>query len=506
MTTMEEQEDETTDREGRPAGGRSRGDRVLGRRLAVGFGLVSLVATSMYLVLLILVAQVSGEIRDMRSRESAIRESLTLATAVREQYMHIAHWILERNGAHLGHEEDWGRTVRKGVEALRPLLSGKEAAPLDTILENSRKMSEVVQASMIPEAEAGEWNLVRKAHLELRDLSESAARAADVLARTFESRMVEDHVSATKATNLALLVGSLCLMLVLVLAFAFTSRLRQSVLQPLHRLVETAEEFGKGRFHRRAGTIGEGELQAVASAFDAMAEGIEQRERKLVENERMAAIGQLAAGVAHEINNPIAIIRGYLQTMKKEDIPDALRQELDILDEEASHCQRIAEDLLTYVRNPGLERRTLEMGTFLRKTVARFLETKEGKEARIVVRAEETSIPADPGKLRQVLFNILLNACQVSADRPEIEILGESPPAGGYEISILDRGPGVSPEDRARVFEPFFSRRGGGSGLGLSVCQGIITAHGGEMSLEERQGGGSIFRIRIPGGGGPDGG
>ncbi len=106
---------------------------------------------------------------------------------------------------------------------------------------------------------------------------------------------------------------------------------------------------------------------------------------------------------------------------------------------------------------------------------------------------------ADGGRLRQVVRNLLVNAASFSESHQPIEVTGRPWGAGGYEIAVSDRGPGIDPEDQARIFEPFFTKRPGGSGLGLSVCMGIARAHGGTIEVENNPDGGARFRVRVPG-------
>jgi len=229
-----------------------------------------------------------------------------------------------------------------------------------------------------------------------------------------------------------------------------------------------------------------------------MAEELEKREEKLVETERLAAIGQLAAGVAHEVNNPIQVIRGYLKTMTPDTPSRVLEEELAILDEEAAACQRIAEDLVAFAMAPELQPDRLDMQELLRESVQRFGETQEGSAHLVRLTSEPGEVIADAGRLRQVIRNLLINAAQFSEPNQPIEVLGKRIGEDGYEVSISDTGPGIAPEDRARIFEPFFTKRSGGSGLGLAVCRGIVHAHGGTISAENNPDHGATFRVRIP--------
>jgi two-component system, NtrC family, sensor kinase len=273
--------------------------------------------------------------------------------------------------------------------------------------------------------------------------------------------------------------------------------LRSVVLRPLHLLTDAALRYGRGDFAFRVGDVGKGELAAVADAFSRMADELARREARLLHNERMAAIGQLAAGIAHELNNPIGIIRGYLKTMSPDEDPETIQEELSILDEEAGHCQRIADDLLTYARAEELTLDRLSMRSFLSESAKRYAVGAGSGNVAVDVNVEDAKVEADGVRLRQVILNLLNNAGQVSPPGSSIRIRGEVR-GDGYQIEVADQGPGIPTADQQRIFEPFFSMRKGGSGLGLAVCQGIIRAHGGSIDVDDAAGGGAVFRLTIP--------
>jgi signal transduction histidine kinase len=473
--------------------------RVIVRRLAVSFGLVSVVTVAMCGMLLSLIGEVSGLVLEMREDETAIKESLNLATAVREQYMHQAHWLIERDDEHLDHYARWRERVEQGTRMLRPLVPEAERPRLDQIAADNHALDEVFRSTIRPAAERGDRKAVAEGHRRAQQISQRAAGQADAIATVVEGKMASAHISAIRATRLGLVAGALCVLLVLSLSIAFTVRLRRAVLKPLEVLSKAARRFGSGAFHSRVGNVGEGEFRALSEAFDGMAEELEERERRLVESERMAAIGQLAAGVAHEINNPIGIIRGYLKTMGPDSPPEALREELRILDDEAASCQRIAEDLVAYSRAPELRCDSIAMDSVLRETVRRFQGSSDGARLRIVLDVAPGKAYADGGRLRQVILNLMMNAAQASEADGLIEVSGAPVEGSAYEILVSDHGPGISAEDRSKIFEPFFTKRLGGSGLGLAVCQGIVRAHGGSIVAEDREGGGTTFRVKVPG-------
>tara|TARA_R110002096_G_scaffold436086_1_gene667125 strand:+ start:6611 stop:8032 length:1422 start_codon:yes stop_codon:yes gene_type:complete len=463
----------------------------------MGFGLVSIVAVIMCGMLIGLLGDVSSLVDEMSDDDAASKNALALATSIREQYIHQAHWPIERNDKHLHHDEDWAAIVAQNVEALRPRLPSQSVA-LDSVAQGSLELDRLFKNELQNAASAGDVEKVVAFHMALDAIARRATSAADSIAQSVDARVEKAHRAATSATTTGLTAGVLCISVVFLLSLYYIVQLRRSVVVPLGVLARAAQDFGAGSFDSRVGTVGEGELQEVADAFDTMAEELEAREHKLIAGERMAAIGQLAAGVAHEINNPIQVIRGYLKTMTPDSSRESIDEELLILDEEAAACQRIAEDLLTYSHSPALEMVQVNMRVFLTDASVRFRETPEGHEHGVRVHAEQGVVFADPARLRQVLMNLIVNAAQVSKQDKPILVLGQTRGSDGYEVSILDEGPGIRADDKDRIFEPFFTKRSGGTGLGLAVSAGLVHAHGGTITVEDRVGGGSVFTIVLP--------
>jgi len=435
----------------------------------------------------------------MREDETAIKEGLSLAIAVREQYMHQAHWIIEHDDEHIEHFEEWSRRVVESIEALVPRIPQPEQHRLQQVKADCEALNILFREKIMPAVDRDDRELIVTYHLEAQAITERAAMQADTVARIAEQQMAHAHVVATDATEIGIITGAVCVLLVVLLSIGFTMRLKELVLNPLGVLTDAARRFGGGDFASRVGNVGKGELLAVSRAFDRMANQLETHEKKLVRMERMAAIGQLAAGMAHEINNPIAIIRGYLKTMHTETSIETLQDELRILDEEAAVCQQLVEDLLTYSRIPQLECLNVDIASLLEDSASRFLETPAGDAVSLVVNCENGQAYADPARIRQVIVNLLLNASQASQGGGTVEVHGSIIPNGGYQFSIEDDGPGIDPNDLEKLFEPFFTSRAGGSGLGLAVCQGIVHGHGGTIQVENVQPTGARFTVSLPG-------
>ncbi len=471
--------------------------RFIARQLALGFSVVSIVSIAMCGMLLAIINDVSQLVSGMRHDEHVIRDGLDLATAVREQTLQAQQALLAGPTADVAAYERFRGQVRAGIQTLSSAVPRAERQRLQALGEKTQQMHERFVAVAMPAARREDSSVLREEQQHLARLAREASEHADAISRAIESRMTHAHVLATDATHLGLVGGGACVLLVLGLSFGFTLRLRRAVLSPLRELSEAARRIGRGELDIRVGDVGRGELLELSHAFDRMANELRAREERLVQSERMAAIGQLAAGVAHELNNPIGIIRGYLKTMTPDADPETLREELAILDEEAAQCQRIAEDLLAYARTSELTLASLELRPFLEETLRRFHESPVGQRVTLDVDVQEARLEADASRLRQVVLNLLTNAAQACPEGARTLLRGRRE-GEMCVIDVDDEGPGIAVEDRARVFEPFYSKRPGGTGLGLAVCAGIVEAHHGTIRVEDKDGQGARFRLRLP--------
>jgi signal transduction histidine kinase len=215
--------------------------------------------------------------------------------------------------------------------------------------------------------------------------------------------------------------------------------------------------------------------------------------------ERLATAGELAAGAAHEIRNPLTSIRSAIQHLGSGYEDGDQRAELvgDIL-AEVDRINEIVEGLLSFARPAEPKFEDVDLSELIRHAIA-MVDTrarKQGVETRTEV-PDDLSVRADPNLITQVLLNVAMNALQAMPEGGALDIsagrLGRM-----VELRVGDTGPGISEEDRDRLFDPFFTTKKDGTGLGLSVCYGIVQRHGGEIEVESEVERGTLVKIRLP--------
>lgn len=238
-----------------------------------------------------------------------------------------------------------------------------------------------------------------------------------------------------------------------------------------------------------------------------------QSQTLLEKQEKLATLGTLAAGIAHEIRNPLTSLKARLYTLEKhlQAVP-AARKDTGIISAEISRLERIVQDVLSFARpsEPTLD--NLSVGTLLREVHGLMASSLEGRTVQLVVEpAPELYIRGDGAHLKQVLINLIRNAAEAIDGAGTVALRARSRRAtlGGHEtnaviLEVSDTGRGIPPDVEQRLFDPFFSTKETGTGLGLSIAARIVEKHGGALQYQTRLGHGTTFGIVLPAAPGPD--
>ncbi len=225
-------------------------------------------------------------------------------------------------------------------------------------------------------------------------------------------------------------------------------------------------------------------------------------ENQMRQSERLATVGHLAAGVAHEVGNPLTSISSLVQVLERKSDDEFTQQNLKKIREHIARITKIVRELVDFSRPTGLQSTDTQINQTIQSAVG--LLKYDGRcrniEFTLDLDPELPKIPCVPDQIHQVLVNILLNAIDAMQEQGEEITVHTLTNTGNVEITIADEGIGMSPEIREKVFEPFFTTKevGKGTGLGLSVSHGIVSKMGGHITVESEEGEGSTFRIKLP--------
>lgn len=280
---------------------------------------------------------------------------------------------------------------------------------------------------------------------------------------------------------------------------------------PVNKLAATITRYADGDETARYAEKRTDEIGHAGEAFNYMCKNQERTrqerdkaEKAVQQSERLAAVGQLAAGVGHEINNPLMNIMSLVELLEqslKDSSDKQVLNDLKTLKDEGQRCARVVQGILNFARASEPSYREFDMVKLIHDTVILIRHRLDSEDIQLEVDIPGTLImEGDPNQLQQVLVNVLLNAIHASPRQGRIIIRTQQQGDDHIYLEVMDHGDGVSKSHINRVFNPFYTTKpeGKGTGLGLSVSYGIIEKHGGTITLDNRQDGGVIVRISLP--------
>ncbi len=316
---------------------------------------------------------------------------------------------------------------------------------------------------------------------------------------------------------------------VIAVGILLTVLLVRIVVRPIHSLVEATRRIASGNLDEVVEERSGDEIGELARSFNRMTtqlrrsrhelenysadlekqvrlrtRELEEAQSQLIQAEKMSAVGLLVSGVAHELNNPLAGVVGYSQLLLKEDVGERIRRGLEKINKEAERCKKIVQNLQTFARKRKPQKDYIGINGIIESTLE--LRSYQLRVDNIAVELDlDPDLPktmADFHQLQQVFINILVNAHQAMVEKGgggRLAIRSRDR-EDFIRVEIRDSGPGIPEENLPRIFDPFFTTKevGQGTGLGLSLCYGILEEHHGRIAARNDPGGGAVFTVEIP--------
>lgn len=281
------------------------------------------------------------------------------------------------------------------------------------------------------------------------------------------------------------------------------SRVVTRPLQELRELAEANRRVARGDMRVRVPVRAGGDVGELASSFNAMLDQLQATQDQLVHSEKLAYLGQLAAGVAHGLNNPLATVLLFSDILLRECAPDDPRRaDLEMIVNETRRCKGIVAALLDFARQNQVVAQATDLNTLVHQVLE--VEKKRLGDAPITIVADlDPQLPiieADPAQLQEVIANLVSNAIEAMLSGGKLTVRTRPGPEGMVTMSVTDTGVGITPEDQAKLFVPFFTTKpvGKGTGLGLAIVYGIVKMHRGQITVQSQPGKGTTFTVTLP--------
>lgn len=316
----------------------------------------------------------------------------------------------------------------------------------------------------------------------------------------------------TDIQNQAILAFIIISAIVVLFSIGLSYLLSRSISVPVHKLVIASKELANGNLDVKVDKTSNDEIGLLADAYNSMANALRERDeqlkeftrKKFMESERLALIGQLAANVAHELNNPLQGIVTYSHLLlERNSLDDPTKQSLQKIVVQANRSRDIIRGLLDFSRQRKPDKTLCNINNLLQESLS-FLENQAlMQNIQISTQIDEglPSIVIDPSQVQRVFINMIVNAAEAMNGSGQLTMITKQDKVRGcIEITFSDTGMGIQEENLEKIFDPFFTTKdtGHGVGLGLAISYGIIKEHGGTISVESEVGRGTTFIVRLP--------
>ncbi|MEO7733276.1 MAG: HAMP domain-containing sensor histidine kinase [Kofleriaceae bacterium] len=471
---------------------------VTGRRILAAFAAVLVLFGAALAVELLALSRIAEAESEVARLDHAKHAGHMAAAQVREQYIHQAHTLIEFGPGHLEHYAKVVTATRAAIEHLQSVAETASDKRLAAQISDLAQQNDAdFRTIVVPAIARGDRSEVAKLGEPLEAVVDRVVEINGALNADLEARSLAARHQAETLRARALRSTIACFALAIVLAAAVGWWLTRTIARRVESLHRGARRIGAGELDARIELPGQDEFAELASSFNQMAANLAREQAALIRSQKLASIGQVAAGVAHELNNPLSVIIGYATLLRGE--PGvANADELRIIDDEARLCKRIVQELLDLARPHRLEVGAVDLAVLARDAVDRLSDAGalDDRSVRFIARGPVV-VSGDAGKLRQVIANVMTNAAEATSSTGCITISAHSA-HGKATLTIADDGPGIAAAVRDQIFEPFVTTKPRGTGLGLAIAQAIVDAHGGKISIASSPGAGTSVSLQLP--------
>jgi len=467
--------------------------------LTIGFGIVVGLFALATLVTIGSVSRVRNLEGNLAHFDHAKHEGHLTLSAVQRAFMHQSRMLIRGEPSDMAEYRDAGEEARRRVDQLEDAsrsVGVTEGA--DDIRQTFVELERYFAEEVLPALGESTSETIRY-HNHLAALTEQAGALNEGLNFILEERAadvrgeLENVLRLTQAATVTMLLLSVLVAIIVAVALV------RFIARPVAELHRALKAIGGGTMNVHVSAGGPSELIDLAQGFNDMVSALEGSRRLIAEQERRAAIGELAAGIAHELNNPLGVIRGYLKVLRKEVDGEQPNKDIDIITDEVDQCQRIVQGLLELARHQAIEKQPTELVGLVREVLERLAKARaaDGPTMSFTPAAPAIEATVDGQAIKRVLMNLINNAGDAAGPDGEVDITLEES-EGLSVISVSDSGAGIPPDIRDDLFKPFRTTKPDGTGLGLAISDALVRAHGGRIEVADGAKGGALFRVVVP--------
>lgn len=359
------------------------------------------------------------------------------------------------------------------------------------------------------------WNPLHDKTLHIQLLDTEKGYIRDVGVTIFKGTKSQLHLgiredSLIQTLNSARYITWPSILLVIFLGIIASFVFSRLITEPLNRFVEFTKALGRGEFGKKVEVKSRDELGYLAHNFNTLSMQLKSTKEKmeeayaythLLQAEKLSSIGQISAGLAHDLKNPMTTLKMLFQAFKEQ--PDMTKEDAEVISNEIENIDRILTNFMGFVKQKSFEFSDVDLTALIDRVLS--LATFDIENSGIVVHKDMIdalpAVKADRALLEQVFLNLIINAVHAMPGGGEIRISGKSDETF-VEIMIWDKGSGIPADIRSKIFDPFFTTKAGGTGLGLSIAYNIVKSHEGRLFFNSNEGKGTVFTVRLPRGSG----
>ncbi|WP_428567652.1 MAG: ATP-binding protein [Solidesulfovibrio sp. DCME] len=429
---------------------------------------------------------------------AALTAAHELENALLNQKGYATYFYLSQDQTWLVKLDESRRTFQLWLERLREQVEAPEAVALLDGIEAAYKDYAEAKDNVIRLYQQGRVEAAKGQHWAVREDFDGLRELCERFKDFFRARMRETGQVYLERTDLVMGVAVIGVVINATLGFFLAYVLVGQILDPIRRLA-------RGERGKEALAGFSDEVKAIGEKFRNLEKDVDKAHTDLMQSEKLALAGRLAAGVAHTIRNPLTSVKMRLFSLERGlKLTPSQQEDFEVIAEEIGHIDTIVRNFLEFARPPKLTAQPVSLSVVVDTTLNLLRHRLESYNVAVSVERARMlpEINADPDQLKEALVNLVLNACEAMVEggslciREEVGLL--EPHGRVLALRVTDSGPGVDPALLDTIFQPFFTTKGEGSGLGLPIVRRIVEEHGGWITIQSPPGGGATFTMVFP--------